>query len=554
MIKYYVIIVTVIFVFFVIKSIKYNKNSRKKIRADLFDSFGGIPKRVYETDEIKKIRYYFDKSIIGEYYIDEITYNDLDIEGVYKRINSSGSSVGDEYLYKILRMPKLKKEDILSNENMYRYFSDNEERAIDIQEIFLRLGRTKKVPMYEFIYKLGEIENKGNFIHYFCILLLLSSVLLFFLNPVVGIFTFLGVLIFNIGIYYRTKNVIENYYICFKYLIRMITCGEEIIRTGNLGIEKEIVILKNDTEKLKDIKKRRFLISAGNDGSLINVFMDYIRMIFHFDIIKFSHMTNIMKNNTEAINELYETLGLIETSISVASFRKSLDKYCEPDFLEKREIEAANIFHPLIKSPVANSIKDSESVILTGSNASGKSTFLKTIAINYILAQSINTCCAEKFEIQISQIYTSMALRDNLSNNESYFIVEIKSLKRIIDSINENIPIVCFIDEVLRGTNTVERIASSAYILKYISGKNALCFAATHDIELTTMLENCYSNYHFEEKIENDDVIFDYLLKSGKATSRNAIMLLKSIGFDNEIVNNAKVMAENFVSSGLWKM
>ena len=100
----------------------------------------------------------------------------------------------------------------------------------------------------------------------------------------------------------------------------------------------------------------------------------------------------------------------------------------------------------------------------------------------------------------------------------------------------------------------MERIASSAYILKYISGKNALCFAATHDIELTTMLENCYSNYHFEEKIENDDVIFDYLLKSGKATSRNAIMLLKSIGFDNEIVNNAKVMAENFVSSGLWKM
>ena len=95
MIKYYVIIVTVIFVFFVIKSIKYNKNSRKKIRADLFDSFGGIPKRVYETDEIKKIRYYFDKSRIGEYYIDEITYNDLDIEGVYKRINSSGSSVGD---------------------------------------------------------------------------------------------------------------------------------------------------------------------------------------------------------------------------------------------------------------------------------------------------------------------------------------------------------------------------------------------------------------------------------------------------------------------------
>lgn len=95
-----------------------------------------------------------------------------------------------------------------------------------------------------------------------------------------------------------------------------------------------------------------------------------------------------------------------------------------------------------------------------------------------------------------------MSLRDNLTNNESYYIVEIKSIKRILDSINDEIPTLCFVDEVLRGTNTIERIAASSHILKSLTDKNALCFAATHDIELTNILENIYSNYHLRKMLK----------------------------------------------------
>ena len=143
--------------------------------------------------------------------------------------------------------------------------------------------------------------------------------------------------------------------------------------------------------------------------------------------------------------------------------------------------------------------------------------------------------------------------RDDLSNGESYYIVEIKALKRILDAVpNSDTPLLCFVDEVLRGTNTVERIAASAQILKCLAQKSVQCFAATHDIELTHLLEEWYSNYHFEEQIKDDDVLFNYQLKEGRATSRNAISLLKVMGYDEAIINAARARADKFTETGKY--
>ena len=147
-----------------------------------------------------------------------------------------------------------------------------------------------------------------------------------------------------------------------------------------------------------------------------------------------------------------------------------------------------------------------------------------------------------------------MALRDNIFSNESYYIVEIKSLKRILDRVNDKIPTLCFIDEVLRGTNTLERIAASSRILSSLSKQNTLVFAATHDIELTHILENDYSNYHFQERIEENQIIFDYKLYEGKAISKNAIKLLGMLGYPEEITSAAENAAEYFLANGEWSL
>ena len=107
---------------------------------------------------------------------------------------------------------------------------------------------------------------------------------------------------------------------------------------------------------------------------------------------------------------------------------------------------------------------------------------------------------------------------------------------------------------MLRGTNTIERIAASGQILKSLSRENVMCFAATHDIELTHMLEKQYSNYHFQEEVVENDIKFDYILYSGRAVSRNAIKLLGVLGYENYIIEDANKSAENFLGTGIWSL
>ena len=195
-----------------------------------------------------------------------------------------------------------------------------------------------------------------------------------------------------------------------------------------------------------------------------------------------------------------------------------------------------DVYHPNITNAVPNSINVNKNILLTGSNASGKSTFLKTIAINAILSQSIDTSVSKEYRAPVFRIYSSMSLKDNLEGHDSYYIVEIKALKRILDSIDyDEKPVLCFVDEVLRGTNTVERIAASSQILKSLCGRSVLCFAATHDIELTRMLDNCF-----------------YKLQEGPTKTRNAIKLLKSIGYDGKIIKAADDTANQFLQTGNW--
>ena len=148
---------------------------------------------------------------------------------------------------------------------------------------------------------------------------------------------------------------------------------------------------------------------------------------------------------------------------------------------------------------------------------------------------------------------SSMAIRDDICSGESYFVAEIRSLKRILDAVDTGGMVFCFIDEILRGTNTVERIAASSSVLKNLESKNVICVAATHDVELTRILAGSFDNWHFREQITESSVIFDYRLCSGPATGRNAIALLERMGFESAVVNRANAAVRHFEDTGLWK-
>jgi len=178
--------------------------------------------------------------------------------------------------------------------------------------------------------------------------------------------------------------------------------------------------------------------------------------------------------------------------------------------------------------------------IVTGSNASGKSTFIKAVTVNCILAQTIHTCMAGIAEIPHAYIATSMAVKDSLMEGESYYMKEIRSLNRMLGYMQENELVICAIDEILRGTNTKERIAASAAILRYLEERNCLVLVASHDMELVKLLDREYEHYYFCEQEGEDDIVFDYKIHRGINEKTNAIPLLEYVGFPGQIVSDAE--------------
>ncbi len=218
-------------------------------------------------------------------------------------------------------------------------------------------------------------------------------------------------------------------------------------------------------------------------------------------------------------------------------------------------IDIRSLRHPLMPGAVPNDVSAGRSILLTGSNASGKSTFLKAVMTNAILAQTLCTAACASCRMSAFRPMTSMALRDDLAAGESYYIVELRSLRRILEAAQQpGLPVLSAVDEVLRGTNTIERIAASCEALLALADTGALCIAATHDLELCTLLEADFDLHHFEEQVTGDAIAFDYRLRPGPATSRNAIRLLRLMGFPDRVVDAADARAAAFLQTGTWRI
>lgn len=241
-------------------------------------------------------------------------------------------------------------------------------------------------------------------------------------------------------------------------------------------------------------------------------------------------------------------ISILDNHYSIAMYQHTLTHYCYPKINNNiNGLQTKSIIHPLLdeENAIANTIDISNHILLTGSNASGKSTFMKAVALNLILAQSIQTATAHSFIYQPGYVMTSMANADDVLSGDSYFMSELKSIRRLFNTYQCN-KIYCFIDEIFKGTNTTERIAASESVLSYLDNQKAYqVIAATHDVELSILLENTYNNYHFNESIQENSIFFDYKIKPGKANTRNAIELLRITQFPIDIYQRAQQNIRN---------
>ena len=523
-----------------IRRIRFIKSEKQRLR----EGWGkeGNGKRI--IGDIRKLFDFLPREKTS-FHIDEITWRDLNMDSVFSKIDHSQSLAGMNYLYNLLRKPLFNKEELVKRNTIINYFKDNRDLSIDVQWPLSRLGKEEGTRIFDFFKQGLEIStDKLNFYRILSILPFLSLAL-FAINPQMGISGFMVVLIVNSTIYQNNKNKIFYELEAFKYLGSMTNCLHSInkIKDFNIGDYKnKIASLLRDTAPIgRNISKLR---SAAFDASDIQVIKDFLNMITLRETIIFYKTIKLIDNNRENFIKIHCLLGEIDSYIAIASYRESLNYYCQPDLLEDNSpvtIEAKNLYHPLLDKPVPYSLSQRNlGGLITGSNASGKSTFLRTIGINALLSQTFYMALAESYRGNYFKLLTSIGMADSIEEGDSYFMAEAKSLKRIIDGIGEERPVLCILDEIFRGTNTLERINAAKEVLDYMAERNVLIFAATHDLELTSMVDGKLINYHFQEEIKEKDIEFDYILRKGPCTSRNAIAILRYLDYPMEIYVNAE--------------
>lgn len=241
------------------------------------------------------------------------------------------------------------------------------------------------------------------------------------------------------------------------------------------------------------------------------------------------------KKHGYKIADWLEAIGEIESLMSLSVLMHINEEICFPKINESNlSVEAKELGHPLINMSdrVANDLEMKNNIfIISGSNMSGKTTFLRTIGINLVLAYSGAPVCAKEMSCSMLNIFTSMRINDDLKNGISTFYAELIRIKDIIDYSGRKKEMIFLIDEIFRGTNSLDRIIGAKNVLANLNESGVIGALTTHDLELCVLDKyNRIKNYHFSEHYKNNKILFDYKIKKGKSTTTNAKYLMSIVG------------------------
>ena len=476
-----------------------------------------------------------------DWILDDQTWNDLDMNRNFLKMNRTFSMPGQQCLYNELRIPLFDEETIQKRSRLIDYFRMNNTQREEISCALRYLGKSEYDAAAGILYKgTPELPKIRAWVYPSLIGLLLAMVLI----PFWGTRAVLMVILFflmNMFIHYQMNKSTEQAMPGIRYLARMLKAADEIRKMNIPELAEYNAFFEKVVDKCGVIlrKNRSLGLMAGGDLMAI---MSYINILFLVEDRAYLRCIHYIQEDAPALRTLYRRLGELDALQSMASVRRGLRHSCRPKFRKEGGpyLNVTQIGYPMLQGAVCNDILiDQRNVVLTGSNMSGKSTFLRTLGVNALLAQTFGFCMAKSYESSFFNILTSISPSDDLMEGNSYYMAEAKALLRMIENLDDSCPSLLLVDEIFRGTNPAERVAAASSLLSYLADKNCMVVVATHDIEITNQIHDLYDSYYFEENVTKDSLDFDYRLKKGTLRKPNGIRILEYIGYPEEIIKNS---------------
>jgi len=479
--------------------------------------------------------------------------DDLDIFGknsLFQWINASNTFVGRQKLRQLL-------SGVVGNND------DIHERQIAIEELATLLNwrqrfQAEGMVVSEKIHSPEDLIDWANekneyfrrpwVINVFRIIPCITIVLIltgFVLNvipkiwPIIALIVQYALIRFRMKDRYQMFNISEKYSEDLRIYYKMLRMVEKHkFKSKHINEIKDKIRNKYGTEAYKQIETLSKVIDSISNHRNMLYFIFNILTLWDFQLI--IDLEKWKRKSGHLLKDWLDTLGKIEALSSLAIIPFEHPNWAMPiiDDEEKARFVAKDIGHPLIsKGRIHNDItidNNVKVVLITGSNMSGKSTFLRTAGINLVLAYAGAPVCAKFFRASIMKIYTCMNVTDNLSENISSFYAELLRIKDIVRESKSGDKIFFLLDEIFKGTNSLDRHTGAKVLINKLSQTNSIGMVSTHDLELCELeKENAkIANYHFQEYYKDDKIHFDYRLRQGASTTRNALYLMKMAGIE----------------------
>lgn len=492
----------------------------------------------------------YDFDLIGRYFhnnarqeaafqlIDEQTAADLDLDPVFEQIDRTTSKVGQQYLYARFRTLR-GEEDSKKFGRSTDWFRDNPACADRCSVYLKRQANDDAYDLQNLIFDTPVRVRHIGLVYLFS-LLSAASLLLSLLHPLF-LLLFASLFAANLYIHYSNKLNLSLYSSAVKQLSRALQTARNLAAEEFPGSDTASLVI----EEVSLVERRSRIIGTQGDssGELLAIawlLLELVKIAFNIEVILFHRFIGSITARRDAIHDLFRFIGENDAAISVMRLRAERTT-CRPQFTDGKYLLCEAVTHPLIERCVPNTlVLDGTGLLLTGSNMSGKTTFIRTIMLNALLAETIDCCFATAYTAPYMKLHSTIRIADNVTEGASYYLQEVTAVKRQLDAAQGDTPCLFILDELFKGTNTTERIAAGKAVLKYLNAGPHIVLIATHDIELATLLRNDgYELYHFREEVDEGSLVFDYQLHTGPLATRNAIRILELYDYPPEVIAEA---------------
>lgn len=312
-------VLLLLFIFMIVQELIQTKNQEKLFKKYLRENYGKEPPKEYSLERFARLGSYLERHK-EEKQLDDITWNDLGMDEVFRRIDRTYSAAGEEYLYYTLRNISCGREALEHLEEVVNWLQEQENIKVRIQLLMKRLGHLGKYSLYDYLDNLDYLGERSNRKIVLGNLLYLPFLLLLFVQPAMGTIGIVLCMLWHIMTYFREKKVIEPYIISFAYVLRLIDVCEELEKQKIPVYRRELDELREALKSLRELRRGAYWVMAGNQGKIggnpLDILADYLRMILHLDIFQFNRMLEKLRKKTGQVETMLAITGYLDMAIS----------------------------------------------------------------------------------------------------------------------------------------------------------------------------------------------------------------------------------------------